>query len=84
VAKPKKTDSENGFDSDLIERTEQLARDAKSGKLKGLGFFADYGSGYNLGLEGSYLENPEEAIKPIRKLDRRVMDQVAEDDKYRD
>lgn len=83
MAKPKKTDAENGLDSDLIARTEQLARDAKSGKLKGLGGFADYGNGYILGLEGSYLENAESAIIPLRKLDRRIMDQVAEDDKHR-
>lgn len=80
VATPKKTESENGFDSDLIERTEQLARDAKSGKLKGLGLFADYGKSYICGLEGSYLENPESAIVPLKILDRRIMDQVSEKD----
>jgi hypothetical protein len=80
VATPKKTDSDNALDTDLIARTEQLLKDAKSGKLKGLGLFADYGSGYICGLEGSYLENPETAIVPLKILDRRIMDQVSEQD----
>ena len=62
----------------LIELTEKLAEDAKNGSLKGLGGFADYDSDYMLGLEGSYLMNPESAILPVRRLERRIMDQIIE------
>jgi hypothetical protein len=80
VVNPKTKDAENGTDSELIERTEQLLKDARSGKLKGLGFMADYGTGYIFGLEGSYLADPEAAIIPLKRLDRRIMDQVEKKD----
>lgn len=62
----------------LIELTEKLAEDARNGSLKGLGGFADYDTDYMLGLEGSYLTNPESAILPVRRLERRIMDQIIE------
>lgn len=61
---------------DLVLLTEKLAADAKSGELKGLGGFAEYDDDYILGLEGSYLENPESALAPVKILERRVMDQI--------
>lgn len=64
--------------ADLIKLTERLAADARSGVLKGLGGFADYDDDYMLGLEGSYLMNPESAILPVRRLERRIMDQIIE------
>lgn len=64
--------------ADLIKLTEKLAADARSGALKGLGGFADYDDDYMLGLEGSYLMNPESAILPVRRLERRIMDQIIE------
>ena len=79
MATPKKTQDEIDR-ANLIERTEQLARDAKSGKLKGLGGFADYGKGYTFILEGSYSEYPASAVLPLRRLDRRIMDQVEDHD----
>lgn len=64
----------------LIKLTEKLARDAKSGTLKGLGGFAEYDDGYMVGLEGSYLKNPESAVLPLKRLDRRIMDQIEDED----
>lgn len=66
--------------ADLILRTEQLAEDAKSGKLKGLGGIAEYEDGYIFGLEGSYLYHPENALVPLRRLDRRIMEQIEGED----
>ncbi len=80
MVNPKTKDAENGTDSLLIERAEQILKDARSGKLKGLGFMADYGTGYIFGLEGSYLTDPESAIVPIKRLDRRIMDEVESKD----
>lgn len=65
----------------LIELTEQLAEGAKDGSLKGLGGFADYGeNGYMLGLEGSYLEDPTAAVLPMKRLEKRVMDQIEQEE----
>lgn len=80
----KKTREENAkaaalaYRVELIRLTEKLAADARSGALKGLGGFADYDDDYMLGLEGSYLMNPESAILPVRRLERRIMDQIIE------
>lgn len=60
----------------LIKLTEKLAEDAKSGKLKGLGGFADYENGYMVGLEGSYLVDIGAAAKPFLHLQRRIMNQI--------
>jgi hypothetical protein len=60
----------------LIEFTDRLAEEAKSGVLKGLGGFADYGETYMVGLEGSYLESPEAAVLPLKILEKRVMDDI--------
>jgi len=60
----------------LIEFTDRLAKEAKSGVLKGLGGFADYGETYMVGLEGSYLESPEAAVLPLKILDKRIMDDI--------
>jgi|GEM_PF-4896883 len=75
--KPKENRILRGY---LIELTEKLASEAKSGVLKGLGGFADYGNSYMLGLEGSYLEEPESAVLPIKRLERRVMDQIEQEE----
>lgn len=65
----------------LIELTERLAIGAKDGTLKGLGGFADYGEdGYILGLEGSYLEDASAAVLPLKRLEKRIMDQIEKDD----
>lgn len=64
----------------LIEFTDRLAQEAKSGVLKGLGGFADYGETYMVGLEGSYLESPEAAVLPLRILDKRIMDDIGQSD----
>lgn len=62
--------------AELIKLTEKIAEDAKSGALKGIGVIMDYPDGYSLGLEGSYLINPEAAIPPLMRLEHRVMRQV--------
>lgn len=64
----------------LIEFTDRLAEEAKSGVLKGLGGFADYGETYMVGLEGSYLESPEAAVLPLKILDKRIMDDIEQAD----
>jgi hypothetical protein len=64
----------------LIELTERLAAGAKDGTLKGLGGFADYGDSYMLGLEGSYLEDPTAAVLPMKLLEKRVMDQIEQEE----
>lgn len=67
------------YRADLIRLTKKLAEDAESGALKGLGGFADYENDYYmLGLEGSYLANPEAAVLPVKRLERRIMDQIIE------
>lgn len=75
--RPKKEETAP-YRADLIRLTEKLAEDAKSGILKGLGGFADYDNDYMLGLEGSYLANPEAAVLPVKRLERRIMDQIIE------
>lgn len=67
---------------DLILLTEKLAADAKSGTLKGLGGFAEYEKNYILGLEGSYMEDPESALAPVKILERRIMDQIISQDPH--
>jgi len=57
-----------------------LAKDAKDGRLKGLGGFAEYANGYIFGLEGSYLNNPGAAVLPLIRLQRRIMSQVDSED----
>lgn len=64
--------------SDLITLTEKLAEEARSGKLRGLGFLGEYEDGYDFGLAGSYLNNPEAALLPIKRLERRIMDNIEE------
>ena len=75
--KPMKAETPS-YRADLIRLTAKLAEDAKSGALKGLGGFADYDNDYMLGLEGSYLANPEAAVLPVKRLERRIMDQIIE------
>lgn len=65
---------------DLIAFTKKLAQDAENGTLKGLAGIADYDDGYICGLEGSYYENPESAVLPLKRLDRRIMDKIVEDE----
>jgi len=64
----------------LIKLTEKLAEEARNGKLKGIGGFAEYEDGYDFGLEGSYLVNPESAVLPLMRLHRRIMGQIEEED----
>lgn len=82
VATPKKTKSsplpEALSKIGLIELTEKLAADAKSGKLKGLCCFAEYPDGYTFGLEGSYLLNPGAVALPLLHLQHRLMQQIDE------
>lgn len=76
VANTKTTNSGNELDPHLIAQAEQIVKDAKSGKLKGLGFLADYGNGYKVGLEGSYHDNPESAVLPLKMLDHNIMTEI--------
>lgn len=62
--------------ANLIKLTEKLAEDARNGTLKGLGGFYEYDDGYGFGLEGSYLQHPEAAILPLKRLERRIIDDV--------
>lgn len=65
----------------LIKLTRKLAEDAESGKLKGLGGFADFGEeGYMFGLEGSYLTDPTASVLPLKRLEWRIMDQIESED----
>ena len=65
---------------DLIALTEKLADEARSGTLKGLAGLADYGDGYDFWQEGSYLSNPGAAVLPLARLERRIMDQIEDED----
>lgn len=75
VVTPKKRENPQ-LRRQLIELTDRLSIEAKNGALKGLGGFADYGDKYMVGLEGSYLEYPDEAILPIKILENRVIADV--------
>lgn len=77
MAYTKPTNPEHEPDPHLIAQAQQLLKDAKSGKLKGLGFLADYASGYKVGLEGSYHDNPESAVLPLKMLDYSIMTEIA-------
>jgi len=74
----------------LIKFTEKLAEEAKKGVLRGLGGFAEYeegyipdaeGPSYIIGLEGSYYENPENTIVPLKKLEWKIMLKIEEDER---
>ena len=77
MANTKITNPEDDPDPHLIAQAQQLLKDARSGKLKGLGFLADYGTGYKVGLEGSYHNNPEAAVLPLKMLDHTIMTEIS-------
>lgn len=68
----------------LIKLTEKLARDAKSGRLRGLGIIAEFEDGYTFDLEGSYVLDPGCAVLPLVRLKKQILGKIEESESEED
>lgn len=65
----------------MIRLTEELAESAKRGTLRGIAFCTDYEpDGYHIGVEGSYKDQPGEAILPLERLKKKILEQLDTED----
>lgn len=81
VVGTKKTKATPAPSQKMIRLTEELAESAKRGTLRGMAYCTDYEpDGYHFGLEGTYKDNPGEAVLPLERLKKRILEQVEQED----